>query len=206
MPSPDFEILSAAGQGPSYHLPVTVKSLSATGVILEVRYPPGGLDLRELQGRSSVVHLPLTGNGREMAIPGKVVWTRPQVGNDPLFLLGLELENPTLEVRQALEEQLPIAAKDIKELWDQWDQTRKQPRSSVSSPQGIYLVGMGVVLGGLGMQLFGPEGVKGLGFIMVLYGCATLLVKSLWSLWRQRGNDKNEGRAALQKQADNSRP
>jgi hypothetical protein len=65
---------------------------------------------------------------------------------------------------------------------------------------------MGVVLGGLGMQLFGPEGVKGLGFIMVLYGCATLLVKSLWSLWRQRGNDKNEGRAALQKQADNSRP
>lgn len=206
--SPDFEILAAAGQGPPYHLPIVVKSLSATGVILEVHFPPEGLNLKELQGRGTIIHLPVTGNGGKMAIRGKVLWSRPQVGNDPLFLLGLELEDPTLEVRQALEDQLPIATKDIKELWDQWDQSRETPRPppDASSQQGIYLVGMGVVLGGLGVQLWGPENVKSLGFILVLYGCITLAVKSLCTLWRQRRNAKEGDRVALDKPADNSRP
>ena len=194
---PDFEIL-APGGGPPFHLPVVIKSLSAGGVILEVHYPPEGLDLRELQGRGGVIHLPVAGNGTEMAVRGKVLWTRPQASDNPHFLLGLELAEPTLEMRQGLEDQLPIATKDIKELWDHWDRLQEKPAPpSRSASQGIYVVGMGVVLGGVILQTWGPENLRSFGFILVLYGCVALAAKSILSLWRKRRGAKNQESMAL---------
>ncbi len=195
---PDFEINLPSGAGLPFHLPAAIKSLSAGGVILEVHYPPEGLDLREFQARGGVIHLPQAATGAEMAIRGTVLWTRPQDGDHPYFLLGLELEDPTLEVRQAIESHLPIATKDIKELWDHWDRFQEKPAAAASSSQqGIYVVGLGVVLGGVVLQMWGPENLKGLGFILVLYGCMTLVVKSVWSLWRQRPHAKSQERVAL---------
>lgn len=190
--TPDFEVFASSGS-PPFHLPVKVKSLSAAGVILEVHYPPGGLDLREIQGRKGVINLPPTSKGGGLAIEGQVQWTRPQGGDNPRFLLGLELEEPTLEVRQALEEQLAIVSKDIKELWDHWDRLQdKAAPAPVSTSQGIYVVGMAVVLGGVALQFWGPENLKSFGFILVIYGCAALAVKSIWSLWRQRVPSKSQ--------------
>jgi len=195
---PDFEILAPTGGGPPFHLPVAIKSLSAGGVILKVHYPPEGLDLRELEGRGGVIHLPVAGNGRERAIRGTVLWIRPQASDNPHFLLGLELEEPTLEMRQALEDQLPIATKDIKELWDHWDRLQEKPAPPPrSASQGIYVVGMGVVLGGVILQTWGPENLRSFGFILVLYGCVALAVRSIWSLWRQRRDTKNQESMAL---------
>jgi hypothetical protein len=54
------------------------------------------------------------------------------------------------------------------------------------------MVGMSVVLGGVALQMWGPDDYKSFGFILVLYGCATLAVKSIWSLWRQRVNPKSQ--------------
>jgi len=45
---------------------------------------------------------------------------------------------------------------------------------------------MGVVLGGMVMQTWGPENLRSFGFILVIYGCLALAAKSIWSLWRQR--------------------
>jgi hypothetical protein len=192
--APDFEITAPGGGAPPYHLPVKIKSLSAGGVIMEVHYPPGGLDLRELQGRGGIINLPAAVNGAGMTIQGQVQWTRPQGSDNPYFLLGLELDAPSLEARQALEDQLAIASKDIKELWDQWDrlQEKKPPAPRPQSSQAIYVVGMGVVLGGVALQMWGPENLTSFGFILVLYGCATLAVKSIWSLWRQRMDTKSQ--------------
>jgi hypothetical protein len=195
---PDFEILAPGGGGLPFHLPVVIKSLSAGGAILEVHYPPDGLDLRELEGRGGVIHLPAAGNGTERAFRGTVLWTRPQAGDNPNFLLGLELAEPTLEMRQALEEQLPIATKDIKELWDHWDRLQESPAPPPpAASQAIYAVGMGVVLGGVVLQTWGPENLRSFGFILVLYGCLALAVKSIWSLWRQRRVAKNQESMAL---------
>jgi hypothetical protein len=103
----------------------------------------------------------------------------------------LELEDPSLEVRQALENQLSIVTKDIKELWDHWDRLQeKVPLPSTS--QAIYIVGLGVVIGGVALQMWGPDDYKTFGFILVLYGCATLAVKSIWSMWRQKGSSKSQ--------------
>lgn len=189
---PDFEILAPAGGGPPFHLPANIKSLSAGGVILEVNYPPDGLNLRELQGRGGIINLPVAGNGSGMAIRGKVQWTRPQGPDNPRFLVGLELEDPSLEMRQALEDQLTIATKDIKELWDHWDRLQEKPPPPPSSSQGVYVVGLGVVLGGVTLQIWGPDNLKSFGFILVLYGCAALAAKSIWSLWRQRLRPKSQ--------------
>lgn len=195
---PDFEILAPSGGGLPFHLPVAIKSLSAGGVILEVHYPPGGLDLKEIEGRGGIIHLPVGGNGTEIAVRGTVLWTRPQGGDNPDFLLGLELEEPSLEMRQALEGQLSIATKDIKELWDHWDRLQEKPASpSSSAPQGIYLVGIGVIVGGFMMQNWGPENLRSFGFILVLYGCLALAVRSIWSLWRQRREAKSQDSIAL---------
>ncbi|MDD2903527.1 MAG: hypothetical protein PHU44_13965, partial [Syntrophales bacterium] len=150
---PDFEVLTSPGGGPPFHLPVNVKSLSAAGVILEVHYPPDGLDLRELQGRGGIINLPANAKGKAMTIQGKVQWTRPKAGDNPKFLLGLELDDPSLEVRQALEEHLHIATKDIKELWDHWDRLQENPRPKASSSQAIYVVSLAVVIGGVTMQI-----------------------------------------------------
>ncbi|MFZ5452658.1 MAG: hypothetical protein ACOZF2_12455 [Thermodesulfobacteriota bacterium] len=189
--SPDFEILTSPGGGPPFHLPVNVKSLSTGGVILEVYYPPDGLDLRELQGRGGTINLPVNAKGKAMAIQGKVQWTRPQGGDSLKFLLGLELEDPSLEVRQALEEHLHIATKDIKELWDHWDRLQEKASPAPSSSQAVYVVGLAVVLGGVTLQIWGPDNLKSFGFILVMYGCAALAVKSIWSLWTQRGPAKS---------------
>ena len=197
---PDFEILTSPGGGPPFHLPVNVKSLSAGGVILEVYYPPDGLDLRELQGRGGIINLPVTAKGKAMTIGGKVQWTRPKGGDNPKFLLGLELDDPSLEVRQALEEHLQIATKDIKELWDHWDRLQEKPQSApASSSQAVYVVSLAVVLGGVTLQMWGPEDLKSFGFILVLYGCVALAVKSIWSLWRQRGMAKSQEPVATER-------
>ena len=190
--TPDFEILASTGGGPPFHLPVSVKSLSAGGVILEVNYPPDGLDFRELQGRGGIINLPSDANGKGISIQGKVQWARPQGGDDPRFQMGLELEDPSMEVRHALESQMSIVTKDIKELWDHWDRIQEKVPLIPSPSQAIYVVGMGVVLGGVALQMWGPDDLKSFGFILVLYGCATLVVKSIWSLWRQRGNQKSQ--------------
>jgi hypothetical protein len=193
---PDFEVLAPAGGGLPFHLPVAIKSLSAGGVILEVSYPPEGLNLKELEGRGGIVHLPVAGNGTEIAVRGTVLWTRPQGGDNPDFLLGLELEEPSVEMRQALEGQLSIATKDIKELWDHWDRLQEKP-ASPSTPLGIYLVGLGVIVGGMIMQNWGPENLRSFGFILVLYGCLALATRSIWSLWRQRRDAKSQESMAL---------
>jgi hypothetical protein len=195
---PDLEILAPAEGGLPFHLPVVIKSLSAGGVILEVHYPPEGLDLREFQGRGGLIHLPLSGNGREMTIRGTVLWTRPQASDNPNFLMGLELAEPTLEMRQALEDHLPIATKDIKELWDNWDRLQEKPAPPPRpSSQGIYVVGIGVVAAGVLLQTWGSENLRTFGFILVLYGCLAVAVKSIWSLWRQRRDTKAQESMAL---------
>jgi hypothetical protein len=191
-PSPDFEILAPAGGGPPFHLPVSVKSLSAGGVILEATYPPDGLDLQGLQGRGGVINLPAAGNGGSMAIRAKIQWARSQGNDNPKFLVGLELEDSSMEVRHALEGQMHIVTKDIKELWDHWDRLQEKVPLVPSPSQAIYIVGMSVVLGGVALQMWGPDDYKSFGFILVIYGCVTLAVKSIWSLWRQRGNPKGQ--------------
>lgn len=111
-----LEILQ--GSDPPQQFPVRIRSLSARGVILASDQAPGDLELDGYTERDSIIHLP-TGEIRE--IRGSLLWTRAQSEIDPGVIFGIQLNNPNLRVRRALEEQLLAYPQDLKNLWDHWD-------------------------------------------------------------------------------------
>ena len=60
-------------------------------------------------------------------------------------------------------------------------------------------MGLGVVVGGMILQNWGPENYRSFGLILVLYGCLALAVRSIWSLWRQRRQAKSQESMAFDK-------
>ena len=106
------------GSEPAQQFQVRIRSLSARGVILASDQVPGGLDLNEYVERDSIIYLPM---GEVREIRGRLLWTRPQGEINSGVIFGIELNNPNLKVRRALEEQLLAYPQDIKNLWDHWD-------------------------------------------------------------------------------------
>jgi len=106
------------GTEPAQQFQVKIRSLSARGAILASDQVPDDMDLDGVTGRDSVIYLP-TGEIRE--IRGNLLWARPHDDLLPEVVFGIELSNPNLKVRRALEEQLAACPQDIKNLWDHWD-------------------------------------------------------------------------------------
>ena len=106
------------GSEPAQQFQVRIRSLSARGAILASDQVPDDMDLVGVTGRDSIIHLP-TGEIRE--IRGSLLWARSQDDILPEVVFGIELSNPNLKVRRALEEQLAACPQDIKNLWDHWD-------------------------------------------------------------------------------------
>lgn len=111
-----LEILQ--GSDPPQQLPVRIRNLSARGVILACDQVPGDFDPDGLGERDAIVHLP---RGEIREIRGSLLWTRPQGEVEAGMVFGIELTNPNMRVRRALEEQLTAYPVDIKNLWDHWD-------------------------------------------------------------------------------------
>lgn len=186
-----LKLANPKGEGPSLQFPVLVKSLSAGGVILEAYQPPVILDPANLQGRPGTIR-PASGNGIP-EIAGTVQWARLE-GSGPDFFLGLELADPTVETRRVLEAHLPITTRDLKELWDRWDQVQNPaPAVASASSQGIYLVCLGAVLGGVALCFLGPENMNFFGLLLIIYGSLTLAVKSVWAILRERVMSSRNG-------------
>jgi len=111
------------GRGESQQFPVMVRSLSARGVILATYLAPEDLNLDGSAGRDSIIHLP---SGEITEIRGSLLWARPRDEDGPEVDFGLELDNSTLKVRRALEEQLMAYPEDLKNLWDHWDAVHEE--------------------------------------------------------------------------------
>ena len=67
-------------------------------------------------------------------VPGKILWTRNREG-DAGVTLGLELLEPlSMPLRHALEANMAIGAKDMKVLWDYWDEIQGNGYRGVNLP------------------------------------------------------------------------
>jgi hypothetical protein len=118
-PAADLPITLEIFQGRgSQQFPVTIKSLSARGVTLAATEVPGNLKVENCSSGEAIIRLP-EGDIRE--IRGNLIWARPQVGDDPEAIFGLELSSSNVKVRRALEEQLQAFPADLKNMWDHWD-------------------------------------------------------------------------------------
>ncbi len=162
-------------------LPVRINSLSATGALLEVPDNDAPSALFSLGGREAVLTVPADSSPLR-DIPGRISWTRPAAQG---FIVAFELKEPDLEVRRVLEEHMGSFPRDLKELWDAWDEVHRSRPAQVAE-QAAYLVGVGAVAAGTTLYLAGPDTLKLYGCIMALYGCLMMAAKSIWSLWRSR--------------------
>lgn len=166
-------------------VPVRINSLSATGALLESREAESLPHLLGLAGREAAILLP----GEEAAglgeIPGRISWARPGDAGGRGAVLGFELKEPELEVRKVLEDHMDAFPRDIKDLWDSWDELHRRRPAQVAE-QAVYLVGVGAMAAGTTLYLAGPESLRLYGSIMALYGCVMMAAKSLWTMWRTR--------------------
>jgi len=178
--------VAPAGRGRDpLKIPVRINSISATGALLEGgggEMPPA---LLSLAGRKAVILLPPDAADPGREIPGRISWARPAGRREPGFVLAFELQEPELEVRRLLEDHMETFPRDIKELWDAWDEVHRS-RPAQAAEQAAYLVGVGAMAAGTTLYLTGPENLKLFGSIMALYGCLMMAAKSIWSIWRAR--------------------
>ncbi len=123
----------------AFHLAVTVKHLTTAGVVLELLEPPDGFfddNLKGLQGF-------LLGNGDHdgllVKVPTKILWTKKHE-EDTAATVGLELLKPLpLSMRHALEDDLAGGAKDMRVLWDYWDEMQQDsgPEALEAAPTSV---------------------------------------------------------------------
>jgi len=135
-----LEMGHAGNQGEAVPLAVRIKSLSARGVILTGQLSSAG-DLPD-KGQAATIHLPAQENGGLTHIRTTLLWTRPGEAGEDQVLLGLALDESNLKTRQALEAYLPQYPKDLKGLWDHWDQVQED--LTQSSPVVLPLARPGI--------------------------------------------------------------
>lgn len=179
--------------GDNFCLPMRVKSLSARGVILEGAHLPENLDLQSLAGGDGVIHVSSANLSSRAQVPCKVIWARSEGLDSCGLLVSLEMAEPDLAARRILEDQLINYPKDMKELWDQWDQAQETRPKATRVESGVYLVGLAAVMGGLLMYYLGQESIKLLGSIMAIYGSLFIAGKSAWTMWRRKAVSTEPG-------------
>ena len=109
--------------------PVAVKNLTTAGVILEILHLDEDLKTDNFKGCEGVLQIIAQDDHTLVEVPGKILWTRNREG-DPGVTLGVEwLEPLSMPLRQALEADMAIGAKDMKVLWDYWDEIQESTRA-----------------------------------------------------------------------------
>lgn len=195
-------------EGETSPFPVAVKNLTTVGVILEILHVGNGLKTESLKGREGLLTIVSQNDCVMNEVPGKILWTHKRDGEAGVTL-GLELLEPLpLSVRQRLETTMAIGAKDMKVLWDYWDEI-KEAAAPVESPELVmsspsvpdheaavegqtdvvgsgdnwwYWLGFGAILFGLGMQYPQSEYFGFLGLIAMFLGSLVIAWKSIASM------------------------
>ncbi len=179
-----LEIDDPAGGAPT-RLPVILKNLSgeiATLELVEFYLLKGWQDL---EGRHAALCLLEPEHRAPVHIQGAVAWKGFTGEGRPRLALGLELAQPTPAIRKLLEKFAVHTPKDIKGLWERWDEVRETAPPPLVDRK-LYFAGLGLLLAGLALQLPDPRGLKLLGWGLWLLGSLGLAGKSICALWRQR--------------------
>jgi hypothetical protein len=179
-----FEVIDQEGEA-ALRVPVVVQNLTAGVVTLEAIYPQGSTSWENLKGHTGNLRLRFKGGEEPIDIKGRLIWSKLAGEGGKQLTLGLELDKPTLTVRKILGDLIPHTSKDLKSLWDRWDQANASPKSDHLG-QALYLLGMLLLFGGLALQLAGNKSYQLFGWVLWFFGSLAVAGKSLWSLWQRR--------------------
>jgi hypothetical protein len=179
-----LEILDQKGKA-TFRVPVVVQNLIAGVVTLEAVYPQAArMGWENFNGRTGNLRLRFRGGEEPVEISGKLTWSRFAGVNGRQLTLGLELARPTLTARKILGDLIPHPARDIKSLWDRWDQAYTLPRPS-RTDQKIYMLGMILLLSGVACQL-GNNSQQLIGWVLWFFGSLAVAGKSFWSILQKK--------------------
>ncbi len=179
-----FEVIDKAGDT-VLRVPVLVQNLTAGVVTLEAIYPQASMSWENLNGHTGNLRLRFKGGEEPIDIRGKLTWVRFAGEGGRQLTLGLELDQPTLTARKILGDLIPHTSKDIKSLWERWDQAYTNPRPA-NLHQKFYLLGMILLFGGVAFQLAGSKSYQLFGWVLWFFGSLAVAGKSLWSIWQRR--------------------
>lgn len=182
-PSIFLEIAEPTGSA-TVRTPVVIKNLSGGAVTLEIEdffQVPGW---QRLEGRNITLCLTPQEIEETVEVQGTVSWMGFVGQERPRLHVKLELAKPTPAIRKLLEEHAEHTPKDMKGLWDRWDEIHENSSNSLLDRK-TYLTALAFMLSGLALQLPEPSLVKFLGWILWLMGSVGVAGKGIWVLWRQ---------------------
>jgi hypothetical protein len=191
----------------SSHLAVVVKNLTTGGAILDTHDLNGEINTDNFKGREGLLKVIALDDTVLIEVPGKILWTRNREDATGVTL-GLELLAPLpLSIRQMLEAQMDIGARDMKVLWDYWDEIQvsgaapPQPKEEISIPDELahhadsqekgkpstnhnwlYGLGFGAILGGIALQYPDSDYLGFVGVIGMFLGSMVVAWKSIMSM------------------------
>jgi hypothetical protein len=190
-PYPVLEIANQEGQTP-FQLPVLVQNFSMDKVTLEVINPWIIGDWQHYRGQDCVLRLPGAQSQQPISIHAKISWTRFNVDGQLPLSLGVHMTKPPGEALIRLGAQITHSPQDIKGLWERYDRVQEVPAKS-KWVYYFYLAGLGLLLGGVVLQLKVSSYYKNFGWILWFLGTLGIAPRLLRPFFGQKGAQQDLG-------------
>jgi hypothetical protein len=174
-------------------IPVIIQNLSMGGVTLAVSNPWGIGDWDRYQGEDCCLRVEGPGDQDLFDIKAKITWTKFGGNGQPPLALGLQIVNLPGETLSRLSNLLPHTSRDIKGLWDRYDQVQQIPGRSPLVHQ-CYIAGLVLLVGGLLLQFTGSATYKMWGWILWMLGSLGIAGKIIAPLWQKRASGEHIGK------------
>jgi hypothetical protein len=165
--------------------PVLIQNLTMSGVTLAVSAPWGIADWDRYRGKECVLRVEDPQGKEVVSVNAKISWTKYGGPGQPALSLGAQMVHPSDEMTRRLSDLLAHASRDIRELWDRYDQVREIP-GPTHLLRRCYFAGLGLLLGGLALQFSGSPTYKMYGWALWLFGTLGIAGKIIWPLWQKR--------------------
>jgi hypothetical protein len=192
-PEPVVEISRPDGTAP-LRVPVTIHSLSQGGVTLGVTIPWIVDAWEPFRGQKCTLNLQDRNNLEITAINGKISWVKATSLDLSAVSLGVELISPSPQALKRLSDQLVHTPVDIKGLWERYDQVKQAPAPS-RLMQHSYIAVVGLLVGGVLIQVAAPHPYKMFGWGFWLLGSLGIALTVLRSLRAKRGMPSPDGKS-----------
>jgi hypothetical protein len=188
-------ILEIAGQKEPTPLliPVLIQNLSMGGVTLAVATPWGIADWDRYRGKDCVLRMEDPGGQEVVTIKAKISWTKIGGIGQPPLSLGLQMVRPPEEMLRRLSALLTHTSRDIRGLWDRYDQVREIP-GVPHLVHRCYIAGLVLLVGGLALQFSSSPAYKMYSWALWLLGSLGIAGKIIWPLWQKRASGDQIGK------------